>query len=67
MTDHLPPGQPQAPDHIEGQYAEEVTSHSYKELENLAMWAKHKGPIFYLIGGWAPGATTAASGAGTST
>lgn len=53
LTDHLPPGQPAAPEGLEGQYAEEVTSHSYKELENLALWAKHTGPVFYLIGGWA--------------
>ncbi len=53
LTDDLPHRQPRAPEHIKGQYAEEVTSHSYKELQNLAMWAKHKGPMFYLIGGWA--------------
>lgn len=53
MTEDLPAGQPPAPDEIAGQYDEEVTSHSYEELETLAIWAKHKGPVFYLIGGWA--------------
>lgn len=53
MTDERPTGQPKAPNQIQGQYDDEVTSHSYKELEHLALWAKHKGPLFYLIGGWA--------------
>lgn len=53
MTDRLPTGQPEAPEHVAGQYAAEVTTHSYRELETLALWAKHRGPIFYLIGGWA--------------
>lgn len=53
MTDDPPKSPPPTPQEIQGHYDEEITSHSYKELETLALWAKHKGPIFYLIGGWA--------------
>ncbi len=34
-------------------YASEVTNLSYRELQNLALWASHRGPDLYLIGGWA--------------
>jgi len=38
---------------FEGNYAEELTSESFKELRNLAFWAKNMGPEFYVVGGWA--------------
>jgi hypothetical protein len=34
-------------------YGQEVTQESYREIERLALWAKARGPLFYLIGGWA--------------
>ena len=34
-------------------YSEEVTQPSFRELERLALWARGRGPEFYLIGGWA--------------
>lgn len=34
-------------------YPNELTQASYREIEVLAMWARTKGPSFYLIGGWA--------------
>lgn len=38
---------------FDAEYVEEVTQESYKELVNLALWAKSMGPRFCLIGGWA--------------
>jgi hypothetical protein len=35
------------------EYREEVTTESYREIERLALWARGRGPRFYLIGGWA--------------
>lgn len=34
-------------------YAIEITQESYREIQRLALWAKARGPLFYLIGGWA--------------
>ena len=34
-------------------YAAEITEPSYLELQDLAMWSKHRGPYLYVIGGWA--------------
>lgn len=41
------------PEGFEDEYVAEVTSHSFQELENLALEARQRGPMFYLIGGWA--------------
>jgi hypothetical protein len=35
------------------EYAAEITQESYREIERLALWARARGPLFYLIGGWA--------------
>jgi hypothetical protein len=35
------------------EYSREITGISYKEIERLAIWARMRGPQFYLIGGWA--------------
>lgn len=42
-----------APEGFDGEYAEEVTNSSYKELEILAFWALGHGPQLFVIGGWA--------------
>ncbi len=34
-------------------YSDEATQPSLRELERLALWARGRGPKFYLIGGWA--------------
>lgn len=34
-------------------YEREITDHSFRELEDLAVWAKHRGPDLWVIGGWA--------------
>jgi hypothetical protein len=34
-------------------YAPAITDESFLEIERLALWARSKGPLFYLIGGWA--------------
>ncbi|MBI4393539.1 MAG: hypothetical protein HY556_07060 [Euryarchaeota archaeon] len=46
LTDAPPPG-------FDAEYVAEVTTESYKELKNLALWAKSMGPEFCVIGGWA--------------
>ncbi len=38
---------------LDTEYSEEITQESYREIERLAFWARAKGPVFYLIGGWA--------------
>ena len=35
------------------EYSNEVTQASLREIEVLALTAKHRGPVFYVIGGWA--------------
>ncbi|MDA4131739.1 MAG: hypothetical protein OK454_01250 [Thaumarchaeota archaeon] len=41
------------PGELRGEYSEEVTQASYREIERLALWARGRGPRFCLIGGWA--------------
>jgi hypothetical protein len=50
LADRAP--KPEVPE-LELDYAPEVTQESYREIERLALWARARGPQFYLIGGWA--------------
>lgn len=34
-------------------YRKEVTDLSYRELQDLALWSKYRGPELFVIGGWA--------------
>lgn len=52
LAEGTPPSQPGAP-LLAADYAQEITQESYREIERLALWANARGPLFYLIGGWA--------------
>ncbi len=46
-------GSPAQPPQLATEYDLEITQESYREIGRLALWAKAKGPQFFLIGGWA--------------